>query len=922
LTRLTVLFTRVLALLAPALWAGPAIGGRIESRGDRTVIHVTAFDVPNPGNTSTPNQADVAVVRAFKRRFPEIFAAKYRDLYQADPGTYGGHNWNQVEIEVEPFSGIRIEGVEVDLLAIAGGLAPDILYVNFRKSDTYIQNGFLHPLDRPEDLYLQAMSSEETDFRIHPKLWPIIRRKGPAGETHVWAMPFGGALGKALLFRKDLFAAKGVPFPTADWTWDDLMDAAQRLTSPEERTYGFLLTRGKHEAYHWMTFLWSAGGEAMLYDEAADQWRCVFDSPAAAEALDFYIRLSTERWVDAQGRPQRGYSTKDAANAYDKWERGEVAMMFDNLDEKVFSAIDPEVVGMAPVPKGPGGQRASELNSRMMGLFSGIEVPAVRDAAWEYIKFYDSREAMEVRTRVMVEGGFGRFVNPRYLRMFGYPEVERLAPKGWAEIFDISIETSKPEPYGGNSNIAYEMMTFPINQAEDLALNDKLPETREARLSVMLDLLRAARERADEKMMGIVPPGERVKRRIVAFLVLVAIVMTFALVFRRISHTFTPPEVRMKTADRWAFRKYAWCYLLLLPAVLTILVWAYVPLARGTVMAFQDYRLLGDSRWVGLDNFGDVLFDSDWWRSAWNSLRYSFLVLALTFLPPIALAILLQEVPRGKILFRTVYYLPAVITGIVTILLWKQFYEPTERGVLNAIMMRIPAAGYVAAGAALFGGCAAFASRLRMHEMYLPAWGFLLAGIALLATCLNLAAPMLFPPHETWLQSLPAVPSRLFARIPEPFRWLSNSETAMLACVIPMVWAGMGPGCLIYLAALKGIADDYYEAADIDGASFIDKILFVVFPTIKALVIINFVGVFIATWYTAEGNILVMTGGAANTEVAGLHIWYKAFTYLHFGPATAMAWMLGFMLIGFTVHQLRILSRVEFRTTGAGGGKR
>ena len=42
--------------------------------------------------------------------------------------------------------------------------------------------------------------------------------------------------------------------------------------------------------------------------------------------------------------------------------------------------------------------------------------------------------------------------------------------------------------------------------------------------------------------------------------------------------------------------------------------------------------------------------------------------------------------------------------------------------------------------------------------------------------------------------------------------------------------------------------------------------------------------------------------------------WYKAFSYLKFGPATAMAWMLGFMLIGFTVHQLRMLSRVEFRT--------
>ena len=64
----------------------------------------------------------------------------------------------------------------------------------------------------------------------------------------------------------------------------------------------------------------------------------------------------------------------------------------------------------------------------------------------------------------------------------------------------------------------------------------------------------------------------------------------------------------------------------------------------------------------------------------------------------------------------------------------------------------------------------------------------------------------------------------------------------------------------------------------------------------------------------AAANILAMTAGTANTEVAGLHIFYQAFVHLRFGPATAMAWILGFLLIGFTVNQLRMLSRMEFRT--------
>jgi len=191
--------------------------------------------------------------------------------------------------------------------------------------------------------------------------------------------------------------------------------------------------------------------------------------------------------------------------------------------------------------------------------------------------------------------------------------------------------------------------------------------------------------------------------------------------------------------------------------------------------------------------------------------------------------------------------------------------------------------------------------------------GAALAGPAALVVCGGL--PFVAGFGRPMLESLALFARRLIEATPEPYAWLTNPNTAMLAIVIPMVWAGMGPGCLIYLAALKGIADDFYEAADVDGATFIDKILFVIFPILKPLLIINFVGVFIASW-KSTANILAMTGGGYDTEVAGLHIFYRAFIFLKFGPATAMAWMLGFLLIGFTVHQLTILSRLEFRTTG------
>ena len=902
-------------------FASSVNAGLIEHRDGKTILHIRVHDYifPEPGRTDAAARADVAAIKAFTQWFPERFAERYRDHYKANPDVYGHHNWDSVEVEAHAFTGIQVKGVETDLLAIAGKVAPDVIYINFRRSDTYVQRSFLYPLDKPDDGYLSSMTPEELEFRVNPKIWPVIRRKGPEGNQHVWALPYGGALGRVALFRKDVFDNAKVPYPHNDWTWDDLHDICKRVANPAEGIYAIQFTRGMHESWYWVSYLWSSGAEIMTFDSARGRWEIGFDVPEAAEALDFYTRLNTEPWTDSTGRKRYGYAYKDLADSYAKWLRGEIAIATGYIDGKLFADLNPDVTGIVPVPIGPTGIRATELNSRMMGLFAGIEEPAIRDAAWEFMRYYDSREAVEIKTRVLVEGGLGRFINPQYLRMFGYDALVRLAPKGWEEVFNITIAAGKPEPYGRHSNIIYDLLTEPLQKAQDMALQGRLPDDKQARQKVLLGLLRRAGDKARYLMLGEIPSDVLKRQRISAAIFLVAIVAVFVLMFRRISRAFAPesetrqvPGTGAAERQGWQLRRYAKAYVILLPALLTILVWQYIPLLRGSVMAFQDYNIMGDSSLVWLDNFGHVLWDRDWWISVWNAIRYSFLVVALTFLPPVILAIILQEIPYGRVFFRMVFYLPAVITSLVVVYLWKSFYDPNEAGVLNAIVMKIPVIGYLAMGAFLFYLCFAFARRLHYHEKRLSRNLFGLAGLILLSACLGLAWPAM------QLRDVP-IWARLFATLPEPYRWLSDTKTAMLACVVPMVWAGIGPGCLIYLAALKGVADDYYEAADMDGATFIAKILFVVFPILNPLILINFIGVFIGSWFGATANILAMTGGAANTKVAGLHIFYEAFIYLKFGPATAMAWVLGFLLIGFTVHQLRILSKLEFRATGGEG---
>ncbi|WP_035856437.1 ABC transporter substrate-binding protein [Cryptosporangium arvum] len=89
----------------------------------------------------------------------------------------------------------------------------------------------------------------------------------------------------SLLYNKTVFDAAGVPYPTDDWTWDDLRAAAKRITDPATNTYGYAYSVSGAENTVWKMWplLWQNGGEILT----EDQNHAAFDSPAGVEALTF-----------------------------------------------------------------------------------------------------------------------------------------------------------------------------------------------------------------------------------------------------------------------------------------------------------------------------------------------------------------------------------------------------------------------------------------------------------------------------------------------------------------------------------------------------------------------------------------------------------------------------------------------------------
>ncbi len=665
-------------------------------------VTLKLFEMPDPKSADPFSQAEWAVIRAFQKKYPYI--------------------------ELKPFSGISIKGIgdANALLAIAGGTSPDVIYVNFRQSETYIQRGFLAPMDE----YLKNIPEDLQNLRVAKPVWPVIRRKGPDGKEHVYALPYG-LLVRVLCYRKDLFARVGLNPERAPRDWNELYEYARKLTNSEHRTYGLFMYSGPAStSWDFIIYLWSAGGEAVVQDENGE-WRAVFDSDEAVEALLFYLKLITTEWTDPSEKSHEGVVLRSGMDDT-AWEEGRLGMKMMYLNEKsIGGGIDPSIIGIAPVPFGPTGLRGSELNCYMMGIFAGQKDKRVRDAAWKYIWFYDSEEARKIRLEVMVEYGYGKFMNPVYLKRFGYKEYLEDVPETWLPVFEEAMASGIPEPYGKNCQMVYNFMTYPIDRALALEYRGKLGGTDEEKRKKIKELLVSAVERTNKEMIGKLSDADRNFRNKVALIVAVIVLSVFCFVLWRVWNIFTPKGEGMPKG--WGFKKYWPAYVIMLPAVASILLWMYTPMFMGSKMAFQDYQIVRDSSWVGLGNFADVIFDITWWKSVWRTFYYMILMLGLGFWPPILLAILLQEVSRGKIIYRTIFYLPAVISGFVVIYLWRLFYDPTDVGVLNQIL------------------------------------GFL--GI-------------------------------------ENQRWLGDERLAMLCCVIPSVWAGMGHGCLIYLAALKGITDE------------------------------------------------------------------------------------------------------------------
>lgn len=288
-------------------------------------------------------------------------------------------------------------------------------------------------------------------------------------------------------------------------------------------------------------------------------------------------------------------------------------------------------------------------------------------------------------------------------------------------------------------------------------------------------------------------------------------------------------------------RRYGWSYAFVLPSMITFTLFVLVPVVWSFLISLQNYRLRGNSTWVGLDNYVTAFTTQSgvFVTALGNTLYYTVLTVTANIFVALILASLIQ--PLGKYaqtFFRAAYYLPAVTSAVIIAMIWRWMYN-TQWGFLNYLLS--------------------------------------LAGIA-------------------------------------PVRWLSDPSIALNSITLSTILTVPATGVVLFSAAMSSIPKDYYEAAELDGATPVRKWWSITLPLIKSTTLYLVVLYTIASFEVFEKVFVMVPSGVGNsTQTIVTQIYQNGFQQFRYGVAAAQAFILFLIIASVAAVQFRLLrSDVEY----------
>jgi len=283
---------------------------------------------------------------------------------------------------------------------------------------------------------------------------------------------------------------------------------------------------------------------------------------------------------------------------------------------------------------------------------------------------------------------------------------------------------------------------------------------------------------------------------------------------------------------RQSTREALYGYVLMSPWIIGFLVFTVGPMIASFVISLFSTDFLTKTEYIGLHWYSAAINDKLVHKALINTAVYSFVMVPLSTVIALMIAVLLNQGIKGQSIWRTIYYLPSVVSGVAVSLLWRWLYQP-DVGLFNSLLLKI-----------------------------------------------GIQGP----------------------------RWIYSEEWAMASIILMACW-GSGAAMLVFLAGLRGIPTQLYEAAKIDGADSITQFFAITIPLLTPTIFFNVVMNIIGSWQVFTQAYVMTQGGPNNaTLTMVLYIYRKAFEGFVFGYASALAWLLFLLILIFVVLALRSAS--------------
>jgi len=274
--------------------------------------------------------------------------------------------------------------------------------------------------------------------------------------------------------------------------------------------------------------------------------------------------------------------------------------------------------------------------------------------------------------------------------------------------------------------------------------------------------------------------------------------------------------------------------LFVLPAVLFTVVFFLIPLVMTVFMSLNDWPLLGQHEFIGLENYANLVNDRQFWNSLWFTTRYTLLVTPMIFILAFGLALLVNLPLHGVGIFRTIYFLPVVIGLGTSSLLWVWLLHDRV-GAIDAILL----------------------------------------GLGL---------------------------------IDRPIVWLADPNFAMLAIIMSVVWKTVGFTMILLLTGMQAIPLELYEAARVDGASYLGRLRYITMPLLRRTFALALILSVIGSYLGFDQFFIMTAGGPQNSTISVVYWIYKnSFTNFKLGYGASMSIVLLVVLVILSVIQLRLL---------------